>query len=138
MHAVAIDELKRQNQELARQILKNALFTGETDYTNALSGLLFERDVAAMTGARMAPVNQAGFDLVDADGKRVQVKHRALTKGGRPTFVDLRPENRGSFDRMVVDRYAAGLPVIDRDLSHDEVWANARTSPKGRITYMLS
>jgi hypothetical protein len=133
-----IDELKRQNQELARQILKNALITGERDLINALSGPLFERDVATMIGAKMASVNQAGFDLIDVDGKRVQVKHRALTKGGKGTFVDLRPESRGRFDRMIVGRYAFALPVIDHDLSHDDVWANARTSPKGRITYMLS
>jgi hypothetical protein len=104
-----IDELKKQNQELARQILKNALITGERDLVNALSGPLFERDVAAMIGAKMASVNQAGFDL-------------------------LRPENRGSFDRMIIGRYPSDLPVID----HDDVWANARTSPNGRITFMLS
>jgi hypothetical protein len=134
-----IDELKRQNQELARQILKNALITGESDYTKALSGLLLERDVAALKGGEMASVNQAGFDVV-VDRQRLQVKHRARTKSGKGTFVDLRNENRGGFDRMVVGYYTSDytLPVITHDVAHDDVWASVRTSAKGRIQFMLS
>ena len=48
-----------------------------------------ERICADILGLELAPSNQSGFDAVDADGKRVQIKGRRINSGNTAKLTTL-------------------------------------------------
>ena len=113
--ALALRELLEASVAISAELRERGYVRTGT----SLAGELMEHVVARAYGARLeAPVN-AGWDAVDADGTRIQVKTRFLEPGARRPFTFKNLE----FDVAVLVWLDATTFMIDwaREIARDAV-----------------
>jgi len=121
---------KRKAFEKIQKIRKDAGFT-----TNNITGEAGEYVAAKFYNSELCSNNQKGYDLIDSDGRRIQVKTRKLGSSFNLDGVF----NDFEFDVMAVVLYKESSFIGIIEVSSEEYFANAkRRSDTGRGDFSWS
>jgi hypothetical protein len=97
--AMTVDELLGLYVEVLRELMRRG-----TIRTNNLTGEIAERVVADCLHLEVSPSSNAGYDAVDKDGVRYQIKSRRITARNKSTqlgYIKIKHVSEKLFDYLV-------------------------------------
>jgi len=87
-----------------------------------ITGELGEYEAARLLGLRLAPAREAGYDAVDAEGRRYQIKARCINENG------LRKSQQVGSIKLTHPWDAVLLVILDTDFRATGIWEAERSA----------